>query len=309
MLLIDKILSSRLFEENPPVLIDVGASYGTPAIWNKIAPYSICIAFDPDSRMTGYLQSEDQGFKKIITFPCIVGPDDKSRVPFYLTKSPYCSSVLKPHGSKLDPYAFRAMFDIEQETSFEMRSLHSVLRELGFNRIDWLKTDSQGTDLRIVKSLPSQLFDTLISLDLEPGLIDAYQGEDKLYNVLEYMDKVPFWLSDIRVGNDKRISEKVEKGLDQYELVSSPCWAEVSYLNDFSLLELSRRNLLLGWIFSSLQSQHAFAAELALKGFETFGDSEFQECVESSLSAMKPVTRTLKKRIVGKLISVLQRLY
>ena len=49
---------------------------------------------------------------------------------------------------------------------------------LSLSGIDWLKTDSQGTDLRIFNSLRPEVRSRVLAIDIEPGLIDAYVGED-----------------------------------------------------------------------------------------------------------------------------------
>jgi len=50
MSLIDKVLTRKEFEDKPPVLLDIGASGTIHKKWKRIAKYSICIAFDADTR-------------------------------------------------------------------------------------------------------------------------------------------------------------------------------------------------------------------------------------------------------------------
>jgi len=65
MKIIDTILQSPIFLEQPPVLIDIGASGEINAKWRKIAPYSICLAFDPDTREFNITEEKNSGYKKI----------------------------------------------------------------------------------------------------------------------------------------------------------------------------------------------------------------------------------------------------
>ena len=37
-------------------------------------------------------------------------------------------------------------------------------------------------------------------VEFEPGLIDAYEGEDKVADVLQAMQTEPFWLADVSLG-------------------------------------------------------------------------------------------------------------
>ena len=77
----------------------------------------------------------------------------------------------------------------------------SVLAELGLERVDWLKGDSQGTDLRLFRSL-GDLASSVLVAEFEPGIIDAYEGEDKFADVLN--DLVP-------AGSGCPISESVAR--------------------------------------------------------------------------------------------------
>ena len=43
----------------------------------------------------------------------------------------------------------------------------------GIDRIDWLKLDTQGTDLRLIESLGEPRFGTLMAVDAEPGVRPA----------------------------------------------------------------------------------------------------------------------------------------
>ena len=66
--IIDQILSCPLLLENPPVLLDIGASGEIHAKWKAIAKYSICIAFDADDREIGFAASESKGYRKLSVF-------------------------------------------------------------------------------------------------------------------------------------------------------------------------------------------------------------------------------------------------
>ena len=78
-------------------------------------------------------------------------------------------------------------------------SLNTVLNDLGIDRIDWFKTDSQGIDLRLFKSLSNKIRKQILVAEFEPGIIDAYKGEDKLYQILEHLQLQNYWLSDIEI--------------------------------------------------------------------------------------------------------------
>jgi len=287
MSLIKEILSDKELLSKPPVLIDIGASGNIHSKWKMFAAYSICVAFDADEREFGFVTKAASGYLKLHVFNCIVTDKEEETVPFYLTKSPYCSSILKPRGDKLTNWAFADKFEIETETLLKNISLSGSLKKTGIEYVDWFKTDSQGIDLRLFNNLRPDIIKNVLVAEFEPGIIDSYEGEDKLYSLFQYMENKPFWLADITVKGSERIRRETLDSLSKnafikklvhFSMKSSPGWAETLYLNDFSEIK-ERRQFLLGWIFSTINSQHGFALFLANKGFELFNEKIFKRMV------------------------------
>ncbi len=296
MNIIEEILGREEFKAAPPVLVDVGASSEIHAEWAAIAKYSICVAFDADEREMGYIVNETAGFKKLYIYNSIVTDDEAGEKDFHLAKFPQCSSVLEPDNEKLSKWAFGPYFDVEKTVRLKNRSLPSVLKELGISRVDWFKTDSQGIDMRLFSCMGETITGGVIAADFEPGIIDAYKGEDKLFALMAYMSKMPFWMSDMAVKGNYRISAAalsklsgLEKRYMERFFKKTPGWAEVSFLNEMGNEKLmSKREYLLAWIFSTVKKQHGFAAEIASKGFERFGDRIFPRLGRRSMKYMMP---------------------
>lgn len=286
MHLIDKILSRNEFEKEPPVLIDIGASGAIHFRWKRIARYCVCIAFDPDDREYGYIESENKHYKKLYTFNCIVSDKTQSEVPFYLTTSPFCSSFLKPMNKALAPYHFAEKFNIDKKIKLPVKNLHEVLEELKLNYVDWFKTDSQGMDLRIFKSLPREMIEHTKVAEFEPGIMDAYEGEDKLHEVLSYMEKEPFFLSYFKVKGPARLSpdniRTMASGTFMQKILAASHkktagWGELLYLNTFELPSMSLRDFLLGIVIAIINEEFGFALEITQKGHDLFKDRIFED--------------------------------
>src|SRR5215831_19114832 len=62
-----------------------------------------------------------------------------SEVPFYLTRSPYCSSRLKPNSRSLASFLFSDLFEVERETQVRATSLNAALGRLNLPTVDWIK--------------------------------------------------------------------------------------------------------------------------------------------------------------------------
>lgn len=317
--IIEKILGREEFADNPPVLIDIGASGAINPKWRRIAPYSICIAFDADEREMGYTVKESSGYKKLYVYNKIVTDIQTDESDFYLTCSPYCSSLLRPKQESLDKWAFAELFEVEKKVRIKTITLPTVLKEIGISKIDWFKTDSQGTDLRLFNSLGEEGINRVLVAEFEPGIIDAYEGEDKLWRLMATMEEYPFWMADIAIGGSQRISKeilngdfgRIEKKIVPLLLKTSPAWGEVTYFNTFQedAVYLDKRDFLLGWVFAIIEGQYGFALEIAMGGYRRFNDPIFKELEEYAHNRIRYLYFKLPlfvaKKIAGKLVRLM----
>ncbi len=285
MELVDRILSLPEFEAEPPVLVEVGASGGTHRAWKALAQYSVCIAFDPDSRDMDAVHAQAGRYRRLHVFPAAAVPDDASEAEFYLTRSPPCSSLLRPDAAALGDWDFARLFDVERTVRVPCIPLGQALQKAGQGRVDWFKTDSQGIDLRLFRSLDESIRRRVLAVEFEPGIIDAYEGEDKMAAVLAEMDHADFWMSDLDIRGTLRISPDDAMRLTGEApgrlagvLPRSPGWGEMTYLNTFrGTGPFSRRDWLLGLAIALVKEQYGFALDLARRGRRAAGDPLFDE--------------------------------
>lgn len=309
------IFETEELKNNPPVLVDIGASGSIHSSWKAIAPYSVCIAFDADNREMSYIEKENSGYKKLIVFNSLVAGQKISTTDFYLTHSPFCSSSLEPDLEKLKSYECYKLFEVEKKIQLNTVYLPDVLNKLGYGKIDWYKSDSQGTDLRIFKSLDNELSKKIIAADFEPGIIDAYKNEDKLYALMNHMYELPFWICKMDVKKIHRINQNLLSTFSSNEhkkihrsLNPSPGWAEVTYLNTFAELDLrTTRDLLLGWVIATLNKQHGFALEIIELALDKNHTKIFDILKTFSRESLTHRTHDLRKRILGKIIRQMKK--
>lgn len=292
MKIIDTILQSALFREQPPVLIDIGASGNIHPKWKQIAPYAICLAFDADDREFTVTEQPGKDYKKLILFNRIVTATPQQAANFYLTAYPYCSSLLPPYTSKLEPWSFSDFFTVEKQISLPAVTLPAALEQAGLQYIDWFKTDTQGTDLRLFKSLPDPVRETVLAAEFEPGIIDAYEGEDKLYSILQELPQMQFWLSAMDVKGTQRIHKNYLQQYNRFTaeriIRKSPCWAELTYLRE-PTVKTPRQALLL-LVFALLERQYGFALEVIDKAQQQFpgaGVEQYRKAILQQIGAEK----------------------
>lgn len=294
--MIETILSRKELLDEPPVLVDVGASGDMFGPWARIARFAHCLAFDPDVRDISIIEGKSAAFKSLRVLPRIVADRTTQAYPFYLARSPHCSSCLPPNHEALNAYSFASSFETVQETSLPATTLEDALREVGLSRVDWLKIDAQGLDLRIFSGLPVKLADSLLVVDFEPGILAAYQGEDRLHHIVAHMDARPYWCSAFDVKGDFRCGEKLiassfsaqEQRLLRATHRRAPGWAQLQYFATFADSDKrSVRDYLLAWIFASVIGHHLFALQLATTLREQFDDPLAPRLIKASTRAIR----------------------
>jgi hypothetical protein len=292
--MLNRVLAEPELRDSPPVLVDVGAAGGVPPAWRCIARCSIGVGFEPDARKSAPLDAAQRMFKRWIFCPGLAVPmaSPDGRTTLNLTRSPYCSSTLRPQSDKVREWVFAELFDIVETREFQSATIKEALAAQGVSNIDWLKCDTQGIDLRLFLSLPTGWRERVLAVEFEPGIIDAYEGEDKLADVLAAMAREPFWLSGLQVGHTPRgrpdlLGAQLGAGMVRWCRrlgPGAPAWANVRYLREVTMQTevLDRRAHLLAWVFATITGQHTYALTWADAGAHRYGDQLFSAMVASS---------------------------
>jgi FkbM family methyltransferase len=327
-------LHRRLFQEVlsdqaiHPVLVDIGASAGAPTIWEDLAPHAIYIGFDPDLRDLREV-SDGRFHKGYIINKAVTDDPARTDVDFYLTKYPHCSSTLPPDTDALADYIFADFFTVVGNVTVPATTLHQVVQQLSLSGIDWIKTDSQGTDLRLFTSMPDDLRSAVLAIDIEPGLMDAYKGEDLFVDAHTYLVQHGFWMSHVDVRGTVRSNTANlqhilahNRGKLTYLMVDkvvpiSPGWCEARYLRRLDWLEqhaLPRRAYELLWVFALVDGQYAFALDVSFAYGQRFGEQEKVQVMQRETIRLirhtffyRTMPRKVLQKIKGKLRSIIQR--
>ena len=297
--LIQQISKRQDFIDKPPVLIDVGASGGLNPVWQKIASFSILVAFDPDEREFGYIEQKGTGYKGIYVFKSIATSETGiTKKKFYLTKSPYCSSTLRPLSDKLKGHHFSDSYEVEKEIELTAVNIQDALDKLNLEHVDWFKTDTQGTDLRLFKCLKDSISKNVLVAEFEPGIMDSYEGEDKLADVLKYMESLGFYLTNLNIKGPLKIdsthfnrifNSSLKKRLAGDMVKKVPGWGEMTYANSLSAAgsSFTSRDYILSWLFHSLQGHHGIAFSLMQDAKTKQADALYPALEAFSLSKIK----------------------
>jgi len=288
-----------------PVLVDIGASEHYPRVWTGIASDSVYIGFEPDARELP--ASTSDFFEAHIVRSAAVSDPHEHEATIHLTRSPFCSSLLEPDHESLSSYLFSDLFLVERTTTVPATTLGAALGGLSVERVHWFKTDSQGIDLRLFKSLPDSIRSRVLAVDVEPGLMDAYRGEDLFVDAHQHLIREGFWLSRLDVKGTGRLAESTlrritsevptfDREVIEGGLRRTPCWCEARYLRSVRSLRedrFDRQDWIVSWVFSMLDQQPGAALDLAMGYEQRYGPDPFSRLmIDTPIELIRGAART-----------------
>lgn len=174
---------------NPIIVADVGARGGHLGEINNLKPYLSYYGFDADKEECKRIESvPHEDFHSYKILPYYVGKNE-GLIDFHLFRDLGSSSKLKPNQFFKNNYS--ASHEITSTVSVESRTMDSILTENSLELPDFIKLDTQGTELEILKSSPKSLSNCLL-IESEIEIIEMYDGQPLIGEFLTFMDNNGF---------------------------------------------------------------------------------------------------------------------
>ena len=177
------------------IYVDCGASNEVTNPLVDLLPEARYVGFEPDQVEYARLcQQERNGYSY---FPIAVGKDTEART-LYLTRNPECSSLLEPNhgffGSFID---CAPQIEVTETREVRTVALDSYLPTVGIRHIDFLKLDTQGTELEILHGAESYLSSSILGLKVEVEFSPMYLDQPLFADVDAYIRQFGFMLFDL----------------------------------------------------------------------------------------------------------------
>ncbi len=133
------------------------------------------------------------GYKKI--FNNIIDKDSGKK-KFYITRIPDLSSTLKPNIKFQENYHDLKKFEIIQERELNADTVDNISIKNNI-LVDFLKIDTQGTALSVLKGSEKNLKNSVIGLEIEVEFQETYTDQDTYIEICDYLNKLNFEVLDI----------------------------------------------------------------------------------------------------------------
>ena len=265
-------------------LVDVGASLEPFPPFQPLLGHATYVGFDPDRREM-HTEAGASG-RRVIVDKAVVAESDRPTTRFFLTRNPTCSSTLRPAADIVGSYLHAGRFEVVDEAEVPATTLGRALASADLDRVDWIKLDTQGTDLRLLHGLDEPLFSTVMAVDAEPGFDQYYEGEDTFGDLHREIVGRGFWMSDLALERgvrlrretfDAALGARSKLGRMRYEftLKASPTAAGPRYLRTLASLDkagAARDDYLRLWACAYFSGNHPYALDVVAECRARHGD-------------------------------------
>ena len=204
----------NILENNLIKVVDVGASGGIDSRWSKFTSSYKGILFEPDPREYETLKLKSG--KNLIVLNSALS-DSKRTIDFHLCKKQEVSSVYLPNIDFLEKFPDVGRFDVVKHIRIEADTLNSQLIKHNIDDIDFIKIDTQGYELPILKGATNYL-DKVIGLEIEVEFAQLYKNQPLFDEVDSFIKGKGFDLIDIKRYYWKR-KESTNTGIMKGQLV------------------------------------------------------------------------------------------
>lgn len=169
-------------------VLDVGAHVGQSAAhFADVFPVARITSFEPDPASFEQLRALASGYPRVTAVNAAVG-DREGEASFFVNAFSQTNSLLRPRDGAGQYLVAADGLDVRSETRVRVVTLDRYCAEHGVERIDFLKLDTQGYELRVLEGAASLLARQAVPLIyLEVGFVTLYEGQPLFPEVYQYL--------------------------------------------------------------------------------------------------------------------------
>lgn len=173
---------------------DVGASSGIDPRWNRFGDLVTAILFEPDENEYQKLVQQKQKNQIIINSALL---DRKTEVDFNVCEKQACSSIFDPDYDLIGQFYDSQRFKVIKKIRVQAETMDNFLNAKRIPRVDFMKVDTQGSELLILKGAEKTLQET-IGVEVEVEFISLYKNQALFADVNNYLTGQNFQLFDLK---------------------------------------------------------------------------------------------------------------
>lgn len=146
-----------------------------------------------------------------------------------IARSPVTSSIYFPNFPLMNRFPNSYEIEVIRSIRVNCDTLDSILKTNDIHDVDFLKIDTQGSELQVLQGASETLQKSIFGVDIEVEFSQLYENQPLFADVDIYLRDLGFSLFDINLARLKR------KKYNNVYSKGQVLWAHVLYFKDFLL--------------------------------------------------------------------------
>lgn len=221
-------LFKRITERNPLLLIDIGSRGGIAQKWGPLHSMMKVIGFEPDENECKQLNEaaeNNQVYLPIALF------NKKGKIKLNLTRNLACCSTFEPNYALVDRFLAAEDFKMTGSIEVQCDTLDEVIRTIDVKDVDFIKLDTQGSELQILEGAENVLSQFCVfGIEVEVEFSPLYQDQPLFADVDGFLRERGFTLFDIKIPLGRKVRKTVPN--ESRDLKGQGLWTYALYFRD-----------------------------------------------------------------------------
>lgn len=220
------------YRQHPFVLVDAGARGGLKRNWAAARPHLRVIGFEPDRREYLRLTDASTPADPMMTWFDVALHNRRGPIRLHVARDRGLSSIFEPDREFLDAFPQADRFDTIEIVEVEADTLDNLLQTRGAPPVDFLKVDTQGSELFVLQGASRTLATSTVGVEVEVEFAAIYRGQPLFADVDGFLRGLGFALFDLRPVYWKRAAGRAAGG-PRGQMI----WADALYLKTQAALD------------------------------------------------------------------------
>ena len=190
----DVFIHSRFdaeFHRHPLVLIDVGARGGVKSNWARAERHLRSFGFEPDKGEFSRLVAQSKATQTATFFETALH-SRRGPIRLNIARDRGLTSVFEPDREFVDAFPEAARFDVVDSQQVDADTLDNQLQSHDVSDVDFVKVDTQGSELFVLEGARHALDSTVFGVEAEVEFTPIYRGQPLFSDVDKYLARA--WL-------------------------------------------------------------------------------------------------------------------
>jgi FkbM family methyltransferase len=219
----------EVYRRHPLVLVDVGARGGLKSNWSAAERHLRFVGFEPEQAEHGRLIDGTHASRS--TFLEVALHNRREPLSLNVARDRGLTSIFQPNREFLDSFPEADRFDVVGAQQLEADTLDNQLLTHRIHDVDFVKADTQGSELFVLEGGARVLASSVIGVEVEVEFAPIYKDQPLFADVDRFLRGLGYHLFDLRPCYWKRAAGRSVGG-PRGQII----WADALYLKSVSAL-------------------------------------------------------------------------